>query len=111
MRRGLLILLLLLGLGATSAYAGSADYSVEISQKLGRGVLNLLSSPLEIPCTIRDDVSEKGAAGAATGLFKGLAFFLRRALVGITEAGTFMIPMEATLPPVCSKKAPAAVQS
>ena len=86
------------------------DYSVEISQKLGRGLLNLLSSPLEIPCTIRDEVSERGASGVATGFFKGILFFARRALVGSTEAGTFMIPMEATLPPVCAKKAEAKLE-
>jgi len=83
--------------------AGS-DYRVGISQKFGRGILNLLSSPLEIPCGIRDE-------GLGTGFFKGIAFFLRRALVGATELGTFMIPMEATLPPVCAKKAEAAIQT
>lgn len=86
------------------------DYSIEISQKLGRGILNLLSSPLEIPCTIRDEVSEKGAPGVGAGFFKGILFFLRRALVGVTEAGTFMIPMEAALPPVCAKKAEAQLE-
>ncbi len=82
----------------------SADYTVGISQKLGHGVLNLISSPLEIPCAIRDDVSDRGAAGIGTGFFKGIAFFLRRVLVGVTEIGTFIIPMEETLPAVCAKK-------
>ena len=90
---------------------GSADYSIEISQKFGRGLLNVISSPLEIPCAIRDDVSERGAAGAGTGFFKGIAFFARRVLVGVTEVGTFMIPMEETLPPVCAKKAAANVKT
>lgn len=89
---------------------GSADYSVEISQKFGRGLLNVLSSPFEIPCAIRDDVAGTGAGGAVTGLFKGVAFFARRLLVGVCEVGTFVIPMEATLPPVCAEKPAANVQ-
>ena len=109
---GILILSLFLSGGAPLAHAqGGADYGVEISTKLGRGLLNVVSSPLEIPCAIRDDYSDRGGAGIATGFFKGLAFFLRRLLVGATEAGTFMIPMEATLPPVCAKRAPAQVSS
>ena len=83
---------------------GGADYSIEVSQKFGRGLLNVISSPLEIPCGIRDDVAERGGAGAATGFFKGIAFFARRVLVGVCEVGTFVIPMEATLPPVCAAK-------
>lgn len=90
---------------------GGADYSVEISQKFGRGLLNVLSSPLEIPCGIRDEVGERGEAGIGTGFFKGIAFFLRRVLVGVTEVGTFVIPMEATLPPVCAQKPAPHVES
>jgi putative exosortase-associated protein (TIGR04073 family) len=93
------------GIGPASLFAESGvDYSVEISQKFGRGIGNVLSSPLEIPCGIRDEVRERGAAGIGTGLFKGLALFARRVLVGVTEVGTFMIPMEATIPSVCAEK-------
>ena len=101
----------LLALVAVPAYADNVDYSIEISQKLGRGLLNVISSPLEIPCTIRDDASEKGGAGVATGLFKGIGLFARRVLVGVTEVGTFMIPMEETIPAVCAKKAKPAIQA
>lgn len=104
------VFLLSLFTSSPSSEAG-VDYSVEVSQKFGRGLLNVLSSPLEIPCAIRDDVQEKGAAGVGTGFFKGIAFFLRRVLVGATEVGTFVIPMEATLPPVCAKKAEAGIQA
>lgn len=89
---------------------GSADYSVGISQKLGRGLLNVLSSPLEIPCGIRDEVAERGGGGTVTGLFRGITLMARRILVGVTEVGTFMIPMEETLPPACAKKPAAAIQ-
>lgn len=92
-------------------YAESADYGVGISQKFGRGLLNVVSSPLELPCAIRDEVSERGAAGVASGLFVGIAYFVRRVLVGVTEVGTFVIPMEETLPAVCAKKAKPAIQA
>ena len=88
-----------------------ADYGIEITRKLGRGLGNVLSSPLELPCGIRDEVSEWGWQGAFTGPFKALALFGRRLLVGVTEVGTFIIPMEGTLPPVCQKKREPAVQA
>ena len=91
-------------LGGSLGYADSTDYAISITEKLGRGVGNLLGSPLEIPCAIRDNISEQGAVGIVTGLFKGIALFLRRALVGADEAATFIIPMDATLPRLCSKK-------
>ena len=98
-------LLVILISGAPSVFAeGSVDYSVEISEKLGRGLKNVLSSPLEIPCTIRDDVKARGAAGSITGLFQGIVLMARRILVGVTEVGTFVIPMEATIPPACAQR-------
>ena len=94
------------------AHAETAgDYSVGMLQKIGRGLVNVLSSPLELPCGIRDEVSEWGWQGAFTGPFKGLALFARRLLVGVTEVATFVIPMEGTLPPVCRKKQEPAVQT
>ena len=109
---GVWAILFILSMGSTTAYAGSgADYAVGISEKFGRGLVNVLSCPLELPCTIRDEVAERGGAGVATGFFKGLLFVVRRALVGSTEVGTFMIPMEATIPAVCAKKPEAQVQT
>ena len=79
------------------------DYMTQIGTKFGRGLWNVISSPAEIPCTTSRDISDKGAAGFFTGFGKGIIFMLRRILVGVDEVGTFMIPMEATLPSVCSK--------
>ncbi len=114
MKRSLIFtaFILFLGLNVSSAYAGgTADYSVEISKKLGRGGLTLLSSPMVIPCAIQNDVSEKGAIGVGTGLFKGLGLFLRRAFDGITQIGTFIIPVDETYSPVCPKKPAPTVQA
>ena len=110
MKKGV-IFFLFFSLLTAAVYAEGVDYSVEISQKAGRGLANALSSPLEIPCGIRDEVSDRGGVGVVTGLFKGIGFFARRLLVGVTELGTFMIPMEETLPAVCAKKPKPAIQS
>lgn len=95
----------------TSAYpalwAGegtTGDYMAEIGTKFGRGLFNVVSSPAEIPCTMTDEIKSEGAAlGTFTGLGKGLGYMVRRILVGVTEVGTFMIPMEATIPTVCTE--------
>jgi putative exosortase-associated protein (TIGR04073 family) len=90
------------------AFAGegtAGDYFSGMGIQLGRGLWNVLSSPAEIPCTMRDDIQEKGGAEAAAGFGKGIAFFLRRVLVGVSEIATFMMPSEGTIPGVCSEKA------
>lgn len=104
-----LVSLLIFG-NPTSYAQGSADYAVGISEKFGRGLVNVLSAPLEIPCAMGDEVKERGGTGLVTGLFRGLALTARRILVGSTEVMTFMIPMEATIPVVCAKKAPPKVE-
>ena len=79
------------------------DYFSGIGTKFGRGLLNVVTSLGEIPCGIRDDVSDRGGEGVLTGFGKGTLLMLRRILVGVTEVGTFIIPAERTIPPVCSK--------
>ena len=90
-----------------SVYAAeetAGDYMVEIGTKFGRGLENVVTSPAEIPCTMADDMHESAATGFFTGFGKGTIFMLRRILVGVTEIGTFVIPMERTIPRVCSEK-------
>lgn len=87
-----------------SAEGTAGDYMAEIGTKLGRGLENIVTSPAEIPCTMADDMHESAAAGFFTGFGKGTVFMLRRILVGVTEVGTFVIPMERTIPRVCSEK-------
>ena len=106
---GLSIFALLLTSAAyPMAWAGegtSGDYMTEIGSKFGRGLFNVISSPAEIPCTMTSDIQKQGAAeGTFTGLGKGLAFMCRRILVGVTEVATFVIPMEATIPTVCTEQ-------
>ena len=82
----------------------SGDVAKQVATKFGRGLWNVVSSPAEIPCTISDDMHQNAGTGFFTGFGKGIALMLRRILVGVTEVGTFMIPMEATIPPVCKNK-------
>ena len=84
--------------------ATAGDYFYGIGTKFGRGLENVVTSLAEIPCTMSSDIKESGAAGGFTGFGKGTLFMLRRMLVGVTEAGTFFIPMERTLPRVCHEE-------
>ncbi len=85
----------------------AGDYFKDIGSKFGRGLANAVTSPAEIPCAMADEMSVRPAAGFFTGFGKGIAFMLRRLLVGVTEVGTFMIPMPPDLPVVCHKASPA----
>ena len=82
----------------------AADYFQGIGTKFGRGLWNVVASPAEIPCTMRDDIKDKGGVGAATGFGKGLYYMLRRILNGVTEVGTFFMPAEADIKPVCQPR-------
>jgi putative exosortase-associated protein (TIGR04073 family) len=90
--------------GVASAEETAGDYFTGMSQNLGRGLLNLVTSPADIPCTMVQDTQDAGPAGLATGFGKGIAFMLRRILVGAAEIGTFVLPSERTIPPVCHEQ-------
>ena len=107
MSRKVLVFLFAISLSLIGAKAGlageetSGDYLSGIGTKFGRGLSNVVTSPLEIPCGIAADMSAQPDVGFFTGFGKGTVFMLRRILVGVCEVGTFMIPAEATIPPVC----------
>lgn len=102
---GLFLAGMLLCVPVSFAQETAGDYFYGIGTKLGRGLENVVTSLAEIPCTMTDDIKDQGAlAGSFTGFGKGTLFMLRRILVGVTEVGTFFIPMERTLPRVCQEK-------
>ena len=82
----------------------AGDYFRGIGTKFGRGLWNVITSPAEIPCTIKVEMDANSSTGFFTGFGKGTVFMLRRILVGVTEVGTFVIPMERTIPPVCHEE-------
>ena len=108
--RSKLIAWLILGmlLPASFAFAeGTAgDYMYGIGTKFGRGLENVVTSLAEIPCTIHSDMKDQGGAGFFPGFGMGTLYMLRRMLVGVTEVGTFFIPMERTIPRVCQETKP-----
>lgn len=87
----------------------AGDYFYDIGTKIGRGFENILTSPADIPCTMKTEISDQGGMGILTGLGKGTLFMSRRILVGVCEVITFVIPMERTIPPVCQEKKAAVV--
>ena len=91
---------------AMAEEATVGDYFYGIGTKFCRGLENTVTSLAEIPCTIHKDMKDQGGAGFFPGLGKGTLFMLRRMLVGVTEIGTFFIPMERTLPRVCHETKP-----
>lgn len=101
---GLLIVLFVFAFAGIAAAEGetAGDTASGMGIKFGRGLWNVVSSPAEIPCTMRDDIKKDGGMGTVTGFGKGIAFFVRRALIGVCEVGTFMIPAEPTIAPVCA---------
>lgn len=96
-----------LSASACRADETAGDYFYGIGSKFARGLENTVTSPAEIPCTIHDDMKDQGGSGFFTGFGKGTVFFLRRLLIGVTEVGTFFIPMERTISRVCQKTEPA----
>ncbi len=101
-----IILMMVSGLSfaETPEVETAGDYAVAMGTKIGRGLENVVTSPAEIPCTMSSDMRRGNPlASFFTGFGKGTVFFLRRALIGVTEVGTFMIPMERTIPRVCSE--------
>lgn len=84
----------------------AGDYFYGIGAKAVRGLENIVTGLAEIPCTVHADIKDQGSTGFFTGFGKGTLFMLRRIFVGITEFGTFFIPMERTLPRVCQEMKP-----
>lgn len=84
----------------------AGDYFYGIGTKFVRGLENTVTSMAEIPCTIHTDMQDRGGSGFFTGFGKGTLYMLRRMLIGVTEVGTFFIPMERTIPRVCQKNQP-----
>ena len=107
------ILAAALSLMAPKSFAGegtSGDYARDMAIQFGRGLWNIVSSPAEIPCGIRDDMKVNAGTGFFTGFGKGLAFFVRRAVIGVSEVVTFVMPEGRTIAPVCAAKTTTAIQ-
>lgn len=89
------------GMSCVAAEETAGDYLYGIGTKFVRGLENVVTSLAEIPCTVHADMKDREGSGFFSGFGKGTVFMLRRMLIGVTEVGTFFIPMERTIPRVC----------
>ncbi|MDP8298887.1 MAG: exosortase system-associated protein, TIGR04073 family [Candidatus Tantalella remota] len=91
---GLIMITLVLAISAP----GYADNAVD---KLGRGLANVATSPLELIKGM-DDAKKKDGYFAAftTGILKGTVNIVKRASVGVFEVATFPVPLPADYKPI-----------
>ena len=69
--------------------------------KLGRGLCNMVTFPLEVPEQIsRMNNSDGPFAACTVGVLKGLGWAVGRACVGVFEAATFMLPGSKDFAPI-----------
>ena len=82
----------------------AGDYFTDMGKQVYRGLRDVLTSPAEIPCAMSDDIKADGpVVGTASGLGKGLAFMVKRLVIGVVDVGTFLIPRsEPSQPLVCT---------
>ncbi len=69
--------------------------------KLGRGLANCVTFPIEIPNQISKTNNSEGPAAAATvGVVKGVVMAAFRAVVGVYEVATFPFPVPECYKPI-----------
>ena len=92
-----MILVLSVGCSTTSSiYVDDETYVDTASRKLGRGIVNVVTSPLEIPnqsikMAEKQEDPMAQAAGYAGGLFLGVGHFFGRLTSGVVDIFTFPV--------------------
>jgi putative exosortase-associated protein (TIGR04073 family) len=78
-----------------------AGYCDDPLKKLGRGICNILTCPLEIVKQSSDAANADGPwAGLTYGMLKGVGMTAVRAVVGVYEVGTFPFPVPKDYSPI-----------
>ena len=73
-------------------------------KKLGRGVCNMATFPLELPSQIsKTNISDGPMAAFTWGLLKGVGMTTLRALVGVYETVTFPLPCPEGYKPILTE--------
>lgn len=89
----LMILSSLLLFSFASPALAAENYGVNIGEKLGRGLGNVVTGWLEIPKNIVNTTRDSNVGiGVSLGFVKGIGHTLGRTLVGAGELATFFIP-------------------
>ena len=88
---------ILAGIVAITVGAFAEGYAYDPIRKLGRGISNAAFGVLEIPIRAYDvNYEEGGIASVTYGALKGVAYFVAREFVGVTEIITFPVPLPGT---------------
>ncbi len=82
----LLIFSIILFAVASNLFANSAGDT--IASGLGRGALNIVTSPAELPHYLIYDIDSKGTVGILTGFGKGMVFTFSRIMAGLGDVLT-----------------------
>lgn len=81
---------------STQLFAAEEEKSEAITSKMavkfGKGVVNIVTSPLEIPRQISSMTRDYGFPGFLIGPFSGALMTTYRAVIGATETALFMVP-------------------
>jgi len=85
-KKTLLVFSIILFVTTSNLFADSAGDT--IASGLGRGALNIVTSPAELPHHLIYDIDNKGAVGVLTGFGKGLVFTFSRIIAGFGDALT-----------------------
>jgi putative exosortase-associated protein (TIGR04073 family) len=87
-------MLLIFALLFFTPYLAMANgYPTKIGEKLGIGIANVVTGPMEIPKTMMITTGKRGPGyGMTVGFMTGMVQMLGRTLSGALDLATFMIP-------------------
>lgn len=94
------MLLALVLLFCTPYLAMAHGYPGKIGEKLGVGIANVVTGPMEIPKTMMITTGTRGPGyGMTVGFMTGIVQMLGRTLSGALDLATFMIPTRSIVKP------------
>jgi putative exosortase-associated protein (TIGR04073 family) len=102
MKKFFFVVLVFLYVISLSAFAGAEENGAwPPLEKLGRGVSNIVTFPLEIGKNVGRTNDKNGTfAALTTGVLQGLGDALIRSVVGVYEVVTFALPIPPDYKPV-----------
>lgn len=90
-------------LGAQESLPPPEDVIEAMSVKLLRGVVNVLTCPLELPRQLDRQIEQRGPwEGSCVGLVAGLGMTAFRGVAGAVEAAAFLVPPPGFYEPLCN---------